>query len=173
MYLTTAREHPASRTIRQRREDIARLMHATRDLGDRQSRVFLLLAKFLAAYQPPELQTLVDDDVRQSAGALAATLETAARGVIYEHRPESLAAGRLLMAIKPVLAEADQPHTSAFDRDAAVVLRRFEDLARVDPEGPPNPRAAIELLGRMVARIDETAPPSEATATEPPRLIVP
>jgi class 3 adenylate cyclase len=38
---------------------------------------------------------LNDDDVADAAGALAATFETAARGVIYEHAPESLVARRL------------------------------------------------------------------------------
>ena len=63
----------------------------------------------------------------EAAAALAATFETAARGVIYEHRPASLPAERLATALKPVLAEAGKGSASAFERDAAVVLRRLEE----------------------------------------------
>ena len=66
----------------------------------------LLVNSVLAAYQPSELQPLIDDDVAASAAALAATLETSARGVIYEHRPASLPAERLMSTLKPLLAEA-------------------------------------------------------------------
>ena len=55
-------------------------------------------ATFLARYEAPELQPLIDDDVAEAMAALAATFETASRGVIYEHRPASLPAERLVDA---------------------------------------------------------------------------
>ena len=58
------------------------------------------------------------------------TLETASRGLIYDHRPASVLAERLATTLKPVLAEAGQGAGSSFERDAAVVLRRLEEAVR-------------------------------------------
>ena len=93
-----------------------------RDLSERQSQLFFLVTSFLVGYQPPELQPLIDNDIAEAAAALAATLETSVRGVIYEHRPASLPAERLMNAIKPVLAEAGKSGGTPFDRDAARTL---------------------------------------------------
>src|SRR5262245_991046 len=132
-----------------------------RDLNQRQSQLFFLIAMFLARYEPPELQPLIDDDVREAAAALAATFETASRGVIYEHRPASLPAERLMAALKPILAEAGKGKGSAFERDAAVVLRRFEEGARdLAAAGTGNRREFLETLRRMVREVG--APPAEA-----------
>ena len=143
-----------------------------RDFNQRQSQLFFLIATFVARYQPPELQTLIDDDVREAAAALAATFETASRGVIYEHRPASLSAERLMNALKPLLAEAGKGGGSAFERDAGVVLRRVEEAARdaraLEPE---NRRVLLDVIGRLIAK----APPDEPASQSAPesRLIMP
>jgi hypothetical protein len=124
-WLASAREHPPAVVIRQQQHDIALLVRAIGDLTERQSQLFFLLSTVLVRYEPPELQPLVDGDVGEGATALAATLETASRGVIYEHRPASLPAERVMTAMKAVLAEAGRGGGSAFDRDAAVVMRRL------------------------------------------------
>jgi len=112
-----------------------------------------------------------DDDVAEAAAALAATFETAVRGVIYEHRATSGPAARLAAALAPVLAQAGQQGGTPFQRDAAVVLRRLEDAARQGHGlNRENPRALVELLGRVIRKADETAPTS---VEEPARLIVP
>ena len=85
---------------------------------------------FLVRYEPPELQPLIDDDVAEAAAALAATFETASRGVIYEHRPASLPAERLATALKPVLAEAGKGAGRLSSVTPAVVLRRVEEAVR-------------------------------------------
>jgi len=108
--------------------------------------------------------------VIDAAASLAATSETAARGVIYEHRPASPPAERLVAALKPLLAKAGQGGGTPFERDAAVVLRRIEEAARearaVDRE---NRRAFLDLLGRVIPEREEEERPSSAA----PRLIVP
>jgi len=170
-WLAGAREHPPAIQARQQQRDLALLVKFMRDFSQRQSQLFFLLSTFLARYEAPELQPIIDDDVAEAAAALAATLETLARGVIYEHRPASLPAERLLSALKPLLTEAGKGAGSAFERDAAVVLRRVEDAVReIRTLAPENRRAFLELLGRVVSE----SPPSEASA-EPPegRLIVP
>ena len=173
MYLTTAREHPPAALVRQQQRDLGLLVQFMRDFNERQSQLFFLVNSLLVRYQPPELQPLIDDDVAEAAAAIAATLETSVRGVIYEHRPASLPAERLMSAIKPLLAEAGQNAGTPFERDAAVVLRRIEEAARevrVSEEG--NQRAFLDLLGRVIRKTDAEGEPAQA-APEPSRLIVP
>ena len=169
-YLATAREHPSAIVVRRHQHDLELAMQVVRDFNERQSQIFLLATTFVVRYKPPELHALVDDDLAEAAGALAATFETATRGVIYEHRAASAAGARLAAALTPVLAEAGQQGGTSFERDAAVVLRRLEEAARrrsgLDQN---NPRALLELLGRVIRRTDE-APKEDA---EPSRLIVP
>jgi hypothetical protein len=169
-YLVTAREHPPAAVVRQQRQDVGLLMEFMRDLNARQSQLFFLAATLIAHYKPVELESVVDDDVAEAAATLAATLETAARGVIYEHRTTSMPAGRLGAALKAALGEAASGAGSAFERDAAVVLRRIEQAARRLKElDGTNARGLIELLERVVRRTDEGRP----EAVGEPRLIVP
>jgi len=173
VYLASAREHPPAAIVRQQQRDLALLVQCMRDLGERQSQLFFLVNRFLVRYQPPELQSLVDDDVAEAAAAMAATLETSARGVIYEHRPASLPAERLMTALKPLLAQAGGGGGTAFERDAAVVMRRVEEAAReVRSRDESNRRAYLDLLGRLLRNVEDAAE-SEAAQPDPPRLIVP
>jgi hypothetical protein len=174
-WLASAREHPAASIVRQQQRDIAALVQVMRDFSERQSQLFLGVATFLVRYEAPELHPLVDDDVAEALEAAAATYETAARGLIYEHRPASMAAERLLGALKPLLAKAGQGGGSAFDRDAAAVLRRTAmAVSEVRGADPQNRHAFVELLARVIVHRGE---PDEADhATEPPpssRLILP
>jgi len=173
-YLAAAREHPSAAVIRQHQRDLGTLMHAMRDLNQRQSQLFLLVATALVRYQSPELQPLIDDDVKEAAAALAATFETASRGLIYEHRPASLPAERLTATLKPLLADAGKGGGSAFERDAAVVLRRFEEAAReVRATDPGNRRALVDLLARVSAKSNELAGPPPDERDTPSPLIIP
>ena len=175
-YLATAREHPPAVVVRQQRHDLGLLMEFLRDLNARQSQLFFLIGALIARYKPSELESIVDDDVVQAAGTLAATYETAARGVIYEHRAASIPAARLATALKAALAEAAGGGGSAFERDAAVILRRIEQAARrVNEAGLPDSRAFLALLDRVVSR-----PPGGNEGNDAPvepagesRLIVP
>jgi hypothetical protein len=169
-YLVTAREHPPVAAVRQQRQDLGFLMEFMRDLNDRQSQLFFLVASLIARYKSPNLESIVDDDVAEAAGTLAATFETAARGVIYEHRTPSIPAGRLVTALKAALAEASSGAGSPFERDAAVILRRIEQAARRMNKGDAaSSSALIGLLERMVQRSDE----APAESGNEPRLIVP
>lgn len=173
-YLTTAREHPAAVVVRQQQRDLESLVQWMRDFSRRQSHLFVAVTTFLARYQPPEFHTLVDDDVIEAAGALAATFETASRGVIYEHRPASLPAERLAAALKPLLAEAGHGGGSAFERDATVVLRRIAEAATSLRGASETGRAFLDILTRMMRKADEEEPGrGAAAAPEAPRLIVP
>ena len=171
-WLASAREHPPAVAVRRRQHDVGVLVHAMRDFNERQSQIFFLIATFLLRYAPLDLHGLVDDDVVEAATALASTFETAARGVIYEHRPASLPAERLATELKQMLAEAGKQSPSSFDRDAGAVLRRLaEAVGDLRDAGNADARAFLDLLGRVLPK--DASPDVAADATEPSRLIVP
>ena len=174
-YLSTAREHPPAAAVRRQQHDLGLLVQFMRDFNERQSQLFFLVNTFLVRYEPPELQPLIDDDAAEAAAALAATLETSSRGVIYEHRPASLPAERLMNALKPLLAEAGgQAGGTAFERDAAVVLRRVEEAARgVRASDAGNRRAFLDLLGRVISRNEDPGEAAKKESNDPARLILP
>jgi len=173
-WLATAREHPAAAVVRQQQRDVALLMRAVRDFSERQSQMFLLISTFLVKYEAPELQAIIDRDVLEGLAALASTYETSVRGVIYEHRPASLPAERFVNLLKPILAQAGAGGGSAFERDAAVVLRRAEETAReAAAADAANPRAFLDFLTRVIMRRPETDAAPGPDADEAPRVILP
>jgi hypothetical protein len=171
-YLASAREHPPAATLRRQQQDFSVVAQMMRDLNRRQSELLFLVMMFLNRYQPLELQPVVDDDIAAAAGALAATFETASRGLIYEHRPASRPAERLMTELKPLLAKAREEGGSSFDRDAAVVFRRLEEGVRdLHRQGSGGRRAFLVVIERVLAQ-----GPSESdrpALDEMPRLIVP
>ncbi len=171
-WLATAREHPPATVVRQRQQDVGILSRILRDLSERQSQLLFLITTFLATYQPTELHAPIDDDVVEAISSLAATFETASRGLIYDHRPASVLAERLATSLRPVLEEAGRGAGSSFERDAAVVLRRLEEAVRdVRTFDQTNRQAFLELLRRVMAPSPED--PSVDETPDRSRLIVP
>jgi hypothetical protein len=171
-YLAAAREHPPVAAVRQQQEDLEVAGQLVRDLNERQSQIFFLVATFVVRYEPAELHSLLDDDLAEAAAAMAATLETATRGVIYEHHAATVSGAHLAAAMKPVLAEAGRNGGTAFERDSAVVLRRLEEFARHRHGVDANPRSLVERLGRVVRTAGEVAQSAPEDETRS-RLIVP
>ena len=129
-HLAAAREHPAAVVRRQQERDVALLMPALRHLTERQHQLFFLFHSVVARHTPEGFARLNDDDVAQAAGAVAATLETAARGVIFEQAAESPVAQRLVNELKAMLEEVRQHGTTVYDGEAALALRAIEAGAR-------------------------------------------
>jgi hypothetical protein len=154
--------------VRQQQHDIAFLIRWMRDFTEQQRRLVLVVATFLVGYRPSDLQRLVDEDVEDAARALAATLETSNRGVIYEHPATSATGSQLVAALKPVLAEA-RTSLPTTERDCALVLRRVEEGCREVRASAAGDRVFLEWLGRVV-RPEGAAP---AKADPAPRLIIP
>ena len=80
------------------------------------------------------------------------TFETAARGVIYEHRPASLPAERLATALKPMLAEAGAGRRIGVRarRGRRAAARRGRRARADSAPSRDNRRAFLELLGRVI-----------------------
>jgi hypothetical protein len=169
-YLASSREHPPAAVVRRQQQDVSWLVRAMRDFNQRQSELFLLVCTLVARHQPGEWQSLVDKDVTEAAEVLASTYETASRGIIYEHRASSATSGRLVTVLKQALDEAGAHGGSAFERDAAVVLRRLVEVAHELHLEAGGTRAFLDLLDRTVRKRD-AAP--EESPDDAPRLIVP
>ncbi len=170
VYLASSREHPAAVIVRRQRLDVGLVLRFSRDLNERQRRLFMFIAMFIVGYQSPHTTALLDVDVIEATRALAATFETSARGLIYEHRPESVPAERFANTLKAALGDALKTVTRSAESEVAVVLRGFETIAReAQSADAPNPRALVELLGRVI-RPGEPHTPAQPEA---PRLIVP
>ncbi len=129
-YLSSARQHPPAVVQRQQEIDRAMMLPLLQGLSERQARLFLMLAAVTSRHRPEAFQTLIDADIAEASGALAATLETAGRGIVYEHRPASAAATRLMAELKGMVDEVVKNAGSALERDAAIALRRIEHAAK-------------------------------------------
>src|SRR2546423_4196064 len=123
VYLTSAREHPAAVVKRQQERDVAILLPTIQGLTERQYQLFFLFQSLISRHTPEGFTRLLDDDVAEAAGVVASTLETADRGVIYEHAAQSIPAQRLANEMKAMLAEMREKGVKVFDREAALVLR--------------------------------------------------
>jgi hypothetical protein len=150
VYLATAQSHPPAVVQRQQEHDRAFLLPLLGGLSDRQARVFLMVAALIARHQGDPLQTLVDGDIGLATEALAATLETSARGIVYDHRAATVPADRLLTELRTLVAEIAKEGGSALERDAAAALRRIEHAARQSAKLDTRSTAFHQLLGRVL-----------------------
>jgi len=150
-HLAAAREHPAAVVKRQQERDVAMLLPSIRELTERQYQLFFLLQTAIARHTPDGFARLNDNDVAMAAGALAATFETAARGVIYEHAPESPVAGRLAGDLRTMVEEMRKQGAKVFDHEIAVVLRAIENGAReARRQSDSDAHAYLTLMGRLL-----------------------
>ena len=169
-YLASAREHPAAIVRRQQEHDIDVLMPTLQGLTERQHQLFFLFQSLIAKHTPEGFARLLDDDVAEAAAAVASTLETAARGVIYEHAAQSLTAQRLATEMTAMLAEMREKGVKVFDREAALVLRAVEKGARETRKAEPGETAYLTLMARLLQRNRAGAP---SPPSEPRSLIIP
>jgi hypothetical protein len=165
--------------LRQRERDFGFFAGVVRELSEHALAVLLLLQRVVAGYRTTSIPPLVDEDVRGAASALAATFETSAKGIIYEHHASSLPAQRLAAELRRTIDERIPPkeRTASIERDVASALRRLEwaaKEARLKLE--PRDTAYLDLAGRISA--EEASAPSGA-AVHPvdsdggPRIVVP
>lgn len=155
-YLAAAQVHPPASVRRQQERDVGFVMAMRHGLTEFQADLFLTLLSFVATLQADPLMKIQDDDLAQGTGALAATYETANRGLIYEHQPQSLLAQRFVTDAKAFLAsleaKADAATTRHIERDAAVVLRHLEAGVRgARKAADEGPATALGMIGRFIA----------------------
>ena len=89
---------------------------------------------------------LLDVDIAEGAAAAASTLETARKGIIYEHQAVSVPAQRLTdeyarVVVAELMAQ-NASQQSRVERDAAAALRKIEAGARTARQGARRRRGA-------------------------------
>jgi hypothetical protein len=171
-YLSAAREHPAAAVKRQQERAVATLGPTIRHLTERQQQLYFLFQSVIARHAPQGFGRLVDDDVAEAAGTLAKTLETAARGVIYDHAAQSPVAQGLVADLKGLLDQIREQGGRVFDGEVAITLRAIEQGARTVRTSPDQRTAYLELMATLlnIAPGQEAAPPD---APPPSSIIIP
>ena len=122
-YLESAQRHPAAVIKRQIDRDVTVLMATIGRLSEQQLQLFFLLQSMVLSYKPEGSGAADRPDVALAAGALAGSLETASKGVIFEEATGSVVAEGLRRALKPVIDEVTKNGGSRVEREVAFVLR--------------------------------------------------
>jgi len=173
-HLSSAREHPAAQVKRQQERDVAVLLPSIRHLTERQHQLFFLFHSAIARHTPQGFTRLVDEDIEHAAAAVAATLETAARGVIYEHSASSLPAQRLATDLTALLAQIREQGGTVSDAEAAIALRAIEQGARdAKKTGDGTETSYASLIARLLQVRRAQATGSKEPAKPASSLIVP
>ena len=159
-HLAASREHPAAVVRRQQEEDVAALLPSMGGLTERQHQLFFLFQSVIAKSKPEGLARLTDEDVAEAASACAATIETAAKGVLYEHSPDTLPAQKLAGEFRALLAQVREHGATVYDREAAIALRAIERGARSLMK-PNDPVTYLTLMGRLL-QVNHAAAAHEA-----------
>src|ERR1051326_8505463 len=81
-YLASSRTHPAAAVKRQQEDDLRVMVPAMDGLTGFEREMLLFLVSAIGHHKPDALHPIIDADVADAMGALAATLETEGRGVI-------------------------------------------------------------------------------------------
>jgi hypothetical protein len=144
------------------------------DLSEPQYRLMLYFQATAAQHAVGAVPSLRDQDVAEATAALAGTLETAGKGIIYEHQAASIPAQRLVSEFRKALGELTREsgaQTSRLERDAAVALRRIEHGAKTASSalaGDDQP-VFLSLLSRIMVAAGASEGPqgSESPATGP------
>ncbi len=173
-YLGSSKTHPPAAVRRRQQQDIAALAPSMAGLTEPQQQLLLLAITLVDRFRGDGLDAAADADVADAATALADTYGTAARGLIYEQRPSSVAAQRLAAAMRSVLEDLGRDRPSAFAADAAAALGRVEVQVRACAKAEPdNPRAFLDLAARIARLLKGDArPPGDVPATPPTSPII-
>lgn len=159
-YLDAAQRHPAAVVKRQIDRDLAQLMLTVGRLSEHQLQLFFILQSMILSYKPEGISRLTDTDVAMASGALADSLESATKGVIFDEALASVPAEGLRKAVKPVIDEITQKGGT---REVALIMRAIERGAKHEggliPEGETS---YLELVGRVFQKRPQTPRPPDS-----------
>jgi hypothetical protein len=182
-YLSSARAHPPAIVQRQQERDFEFLLPRIRDLSEAQYRLMLVFQALIVREAAGAMPPLIDADVADACASTAATLETARRGIIYEHHAASIPAQRLAAELKLGLAELTAEagaHAARVERDTALALRVVErtarDAAAAFPDAPDPNGAWLAFVRRLMKTASAEAAEDRASAPpspDTPRILIP
>lgn len=173
IYLSSARSHPPAVMQRRQERDLGFLLPLVSDLTETQYRLVVLLQSVIVKHSEGALPALQDGDVAEATAAVAATLETAGKGIIYEHQAVSVPAQRLSAELRRVVTELldrNPSQQARVERDTAAGLRRIERGAReaaralVGDETPVYLRLLNRTFVPTPASVGEDTPASDSPA---------
>jgi hypothetical protein len=173
VYLSAAKAHPPAVVQRRQERDLGFLLPLVSDLTETQYRLAVLLQSITVKHAGQAAPPLLDVDVAEGAAAAASTLETARKGIIYEHQAVSVPAQRLTDEYGRIVAELIKQNASQqarVERDAAVALRKIEAGARAAEKALAGDEAPVYLkvLGRVFAATPlNSEPPRSGLITTP------
>ena len=168
-YLESSQRHPAAVVKRQIDNDLSMLMATVGRLSEPQLQLFFVLQSMIVSYQPEGISRIADTDVADATGALAGSLETASKGVIFDESLASIPAEGLRRALKPSIDEITKGGGVSAGREIAIVLRSIERGARHDGGVIPDSKTGyLELVGRVFQKR-----PQEPRPADKPRIILP
>jgi hypothetical protein len=182
VYLGNAEAHPPAVVQRQRERDLPLLVQMIEGLTAQQGEALSLLQARIRMHRAAAIPALRDSDVADAMKALASTLETAARGILYEHQAVSVPAMRLQQDLRAVLAELGEHERALGPAALGPVLRRFETM--VDRASrhftPVSDTAFLDFLERVGRPLGdgpsgeiESGGLVEADRMPPSRIILP
>jgi hypothetical protein len=154
VYLASSRANPAAVVQRRMDRDLEFMLPLISDLGEPRVSLMFFLCSGILGHAAEAIPALHDADVADAADAVAATLETARRGVIYQHEPTSLPAQRLATVLRETIEAVKTragAQASRLERDLVAALRVIERGARTakDVLVGDEPPVFIGLLRRL------------------------
>jgi hypothetical protein len=155
-YLATSRIHPAAIVQRRMERDMEFLLPLVSDLGEPRVTLFLYFCSGVRAHAAQAIPAILDADVADAAAAAAATLETARKGVIYQHEPTSIPAQRVAAVFRETIERLKSEvgaGAARLERDVVAALRAIERGARTAKDALAGDEAPvfINLLKRLPA----------------------
>lgn len=161
-HLANARANPSATERRQQEADVRALLTGAGRLSETQLQLFFMVNSYFLRHPPEGVPRPVDAEVADAAQAVAATFETASRGVIYEHAALTPGGQRMATELLGWLQEAGKGGGSRFERDVAEVLTAVHRAA-TPPSGLEDaPRAYLERVARVLG---QDAPPAEVAGS--------
>jgi len=146
------------------------LLPRVADLSETQYRVFMLAQALVLQHARSASPAPTDHDVAEGIASVAATLETAGKGIIYEHRAASIPAQRIADAIAATMRDLVTRAGSdgaRLERDAAKALRALERSAREAQKDLPDAARPEASWLIFATRVMEAAGEAAEPAREP------
>lgn len=152
------------------------------DLTETQYRLFLLAQAIVVRHARAALPAPNDADIADAVASVAATLETAGKGIIYEHRAASIPAQRIAGEVSSAIGDLVKrvgADGARLERDAAKALRALERSAREAHQEMPDatrPEASwLTLAARIMAGMEDAPAPGApelAGSDAGPKLVI-
>ena len=173
-WLKASRAHPHAAQQRQQEQDANLVVPLIRGLDDGGYAVLMACLPAVVTFRNEADPPPLDSDLQSAAAALAATAETAIRGVLYEHQPETPIAARLARAMSAPLTEAAEAGVPRLEASTAAAMRRVEEAVKEFRRlGDPAPDAYLAFLGRVLKPRLADAQTGQPLATAADPLLAP